>query len=58
MRMYVNDRLRTLFHKGNKIASVGRSADFHTSSETLSDAGVMTWLQKEKRKMRDVTYPR
>jgi len=42
MRMYVNDRPRILSHKGNKIASVGRSADFHTSSETLSDAGVMT----------------
>jgi len=42
MRMYVNDCPRILFHKGNKIAPVGRSAEFHTLSETLSDAGVMT----------------
>jgi hypothetical protein len=42
MWMYVNDRPRILFHKRNKIASVGRSADFHTSSEALSDAGVLT----------------
>jgi hypothetical protein len=44
--MHVNDRPRILFHKGNKIASVGRSAAFDTSSETLSDAGVMTRLEK------------